>query len=421
MLAMSRRTYTCLTTSLNGLSAILLVGSILALQADWLQDADLLVRFAVFPGGLIAGGIVFLLNGCVEHYADILPPRYRGRRNAHSEWQSIYGAEQMRVVESILKRFTRSHGFRTTDALQFEPEDRLEELMREFYPGRSDVDDLLRQADLTSSVADPPSRLSLREYVDARIGPHCARATEQTNAEGVKPESGSSNIDRQARNRLSSAIRRYMDETLTAFAFDEEIYEIRTATADATVQFVAASLWYHYDDCKDHLAGLSKQEWDYFQRLILLLESDAEIERVRRRRWSMRQLVATIGLTGFGLCVFRFGVGWHLFGFALLFGPVSILLSYWRNRSERRQDDERLRLAPFSSISELRAIRKTVSGFSKRKYPAGAEIRTVHSRLMTLAVCLQTAVLWSFLSPLILLFQSLPEREIRTRLRQGAI
>ncbi len=127
---------------------------------------------------------MFLLNGCVEYYADILPPRYRGRRNARSEWQSIYGTEQMRVVESILKRFARSHGFRTTDAFQFEPEDRLEGLMQEFYPGRSDSDDLLRQTDATSSVADTPSRLSLREYVDARIGPHCARATEQTNEKG---------------------------------------------------------------------------------------------------------------------------------------------------------------------------------------------------------------------------------------------
>ena len=70
MLAMSRRTYTWLTTSLMGLSAILVFGSILALQTDWLQRADFLVQFAVFPGGLIAGGVVFLINGCVEHYAD---------------------------------------------------------------------------------------------------------------------------------------------------------------------------------------------------------------------------------------------------------------------------------------------------------------------------------------------------------------
>jgi hypothetical protein len=420
MLSLSRRTYRWLTTGLMGLSAILFVGSIVALQMDWLQRADFLVQFAVFPGGLIAGGVVFLINGCVEHYADVLPPKYRARRSTRPEWEALYGTEQMYVVESILKRFARSHGFRTTDAFQFRPEDQHEELMKEFYPGRSDAEVLLRKADLSGTAVGTPTRLRLREYVAVRIGPDYGRAGGETNSEGARPESGSSKIDRQARDRLVNAIRRYMDEALTAFAFDEEINEIRTATADGTAQFVVDSLWFHYDDCKDHLAGLSKPEWDYFQRLILLLKSDAAIERVRQRRWSVRQVVAGICLVGFGLCVFRFGVGWHLFGFALLFGPASILLSYWRNRSERRQAKERLRLAPFSSISELRSVRKEVSGFSMEKYPAGATVRRVHGRLKTMAVWLQTAVFWSFMSPLILLFQSLPEKEIHTRIRRGA-
>ena len=109
-----------------------------------------------------------------------------------------------------------------------------------------------------------------------------------------------------------------------------------------------------------------------------------------------------------------------MFGFAVLFGPLSILLSYWRSRSERRDAEERLRLAPYSSISELRAIRKAVTGFSKKKYPAGAKTRRVHSRLMTMAAWLQTAVLWSFISPLVLLFQTLPEKEVHTHIHQRA-
>ena len=414
MLPMSRRTYAGLTTSLTVISVILILGSIVALRTDWLRHADFFVKFAVFPGGLIAGGIVFLVNGCVEHYADLLPPRYRERPITRPEWEAICDTEQMHVFESILKRFAHSHGFRTMDAFQFRPEDQLEELMKEFYPGHPDADVMLRKADLSSTVVDTPTRLSLREYVSARMGPDSERASE------TKPEIGSSGIDRQARNRLVNVIRRYMGEVLTAFAFDEEITEIHMATTDDTVHVVVDSLWYHYDDCKDHLAGLSKQEWDYFQRLILLLESNAEIERVRQRRWSVRQVVAGVGLIGFGLCVVRYGIGWHLFGLALLFGPISILLSYWRNHSARRQDEEQLRLVPFSSISELRAVRRSVPGFSKRAYPAGAKVRNIRSRLMTMTGWLQTIVLWSFTSPLILLFQTLPETEVKTRIRQDA-
>jgi len=421
MWAMGRRTYTWLTTSLIVLSCILLLGSILTHR--WLEHADFLVRFAMFPGGLIAAGIVFLINGCVEHYADILPRKYRLRQDTRPEWQSLYDNERMYAVEAVLKRFVDLHGFRKADALQFRPEDRLDELLKDFYPGRSITDDLLRKMDLTSGVVDTgiPTQLAMREYVDARIGKGYTKTAGAANASEQASESnaGAGAIDHQSRNCLVNAINRYIDGAMTAFAFDDEIFGILNASRDATVEYVIRSLWLHYDDGKDHLAGLSKEEWDYFQRLILLLESNAEIEKVFHRKWSIRQLVAGFGLLGFGLCVYEFGIGWHLFGFALAFGPLSIGLSYWRNSSEIPQARKRLGLIPFSSLSELRAIRKTVAGFSKRKYPASSKTRNVHSRLMTTVVWLQTCVLWSFISPLILLFQTLPEKKIQTRIRQG--
>lgn len=420
MWAIRRTTYAWLTASLLVLSLLLIFGSILALHLDRIQNADFLVRFVVFPGGLIAGGIVFLINGCLEYYADLLPGKYRGRTGSRSQWESIYNTEQMHALESILIRFARSHGFRATDAFQFAPGDRLEELMREFYPDRSDLEERLRRSDLTGDVADTPMGRCLRDYVAARMGPDGGRATRQANTAGAEQKAGSGRIDRHARNRLAHAIRRYEDELLSAFAFDEEIFEIRKATADKTVQYVVDTLWLHYDDCKDHLAGLSKPEWDYFERLILLLESDAEIERFRQRHWSLRQLVAGLSLIGFGLCVTRLGIGWHLFGFALLFGPISLFLSYWRIYSDRRQAGERLRLMPFSSFSELRAVRRTVAGFSKRRRKADAKVRQVHGRLLTTVVWIQTAVLWSFISPLILAFQALPEKEVSTRIHRGA-
>lgn len=163
--AMRQRTYKWLTTSLMGLSAIIFFGSIAALSTNWLQHADFLVKFAVFPGGLIAAGIVFLINGCVEHYADVLPQKYRLRQNTRPEWQSLYDNEQMHTVESVLKHFVRLHGLRKTDAFQFRPEDQIDELLKDFYPGRSNTDGLLRKLDMTSGVADTatPPRLSLQE------------------------------------------------------------------------------------------------------------------------------------------------------------------------------------------------------------------------------------------------------------------
>ena len=236
----------------------------------------------------------------------------------------------------------------------------------------------------------------------------------------VQGEPGASLLDRPSRNHLISAIQRYMDESIMAFAFDEELSQIRAATKDPTVHVVVGWLWFHYDDIQDHRAGLSKVEWDYFQRLILLLESDGQIEHVAKRTWSVRQVVAGLALLGFGLCVAWLGVGWHLFGAALAFGPVSILLAYWKGRASARRNQEQIGLAPFASFAELRAVRKAVSGFAKRRYPGQTTTRTVHSRLLTMAVWLQTWVLWSFVAPLVLLFQTFPEKETTTRVRVAA-
>ncbi len=225
-------------------------------------------------------------------------------------------------------------------------------------------------------------------------------------------------VDRECRNRLINAITRYAGEEITAFAFDDEISEIETK--DKTVRHIVKLLWLHYDDCKDHLAGLSKGEWDYFQRLVLLLHSEAEIHTVSERRWSLRQLAAVVSLAAFGWIVYQLGIGQHLIAFAFLFGPISIGISYWQRHSEAKRQTERPELFPFNAVSQLRRIRRTVPGFSKKRRPAETKIRNVHSALGVVAAYLNTYALWSFFSPLILLLQALPEKAATLQIQENA-
>jgi hypothetical protein len=228
-------------------------------------------------------------------------------------------------------------------------------------------------------------------------------------------------VDRNCRDRLADTITRYANEEMTAFAFDEAIQTIGCASSDATVNFVVGALWFHYDDCKDHMAGLSKPEWDYFQRLILLLRSDSEIEYQSRRRWSVRQPLAMLALAGFATCIAWLGFGEQVIAVAFAFGPISLLLAYWRRRSEGKPTQEELGLTPFASFAELRSVRKGTTAFSKRRYPADAKIRNVHGRLGMFAAHLNGVVLWWFASPLVLLFQALPEREQKVRVRLTSV
>src|SRR5262249_4022391 len=153
---------------------------------------------------------------------------------------------------------------------------------------------------------------------------------------------------------------------------------------------VVPALWHHYDDCRDHKVVLSKEQWDYFQRLMLLLESDAHLDVRECRRWSMTQLLAGIALSAFVLCAFWVGFGAHLFAVAIPFGLASIGLSRLRQRSARHiLSSSEVALIPFSSISELLAVRRRVPAFSKQAYPASLAARRIRSRSQESVIRLQ--------------------------------
>ena len=76
-------------------------------------------------------------------------------------------------------------------------------------------------------------------------------------------------IDRLSRNKIIDAIKKYMGEEISAFEFDDLLWEINTE--DKTAQEIISLLWYYYDDCKDHKVVANKETWDLFNRLLLLL------------------------------------------------------------------------------------------------------------------------------------------------------
>src|SRR5512141_1226431 len=102
-------------------------------------------------------------------------------------------------------------------------------------------------------------------------------------------------LSRFDRDALAEAINRYLREEITAFALNEAVSGIGAKSKDETVKQVVAMLWYHYDDVDDHKVVATKGEWDFFQRLLLVLKSDADIvAETGERRWTARQAVAAV-------------------------------------------------------------------------------------------------------------------------------
>jgi hypothetical protein len=153
-------------------------------------------------------------------------------------------------------------------------------------------------------------------------------------------------IDRAARTRMAEAIRRFLDEQISAFDFDEVVQEYQNSP-DTAVRLTAQAVWYHYDDCVDHKASLSKPGWDYFQRLLLLLASESQVEVTRVRRWCWTQPVALACLAWLGWCVWQFGLGRHLPALLVPCGLVSMGIAFVRYRRKPGPYDQVL--APFSS------------------------------------------------------------------------
>lgn len=218
-------------------------------------------------------------------------------------------------------------------------------------------------------------------------------------------------IDRKNRDLLTKAIQEYLEEKITAFDFSDETFTISGQSKDPTVSYVAFALWHHYDDCKDHKVNLTKEEWDYFNRLVLLLESDAHVKVVKHRNWSFTQIIAVSLL--FLFCWHLYSYGFHPF---LLFitaplGVISILISRYQLKSSLKSIPSDIKLMPFNSFSQLRSIRRTVSDFIKKPYPDSLGPRQIRSKGVQRALSLQFYIAWLAFSPLALFAQIFPGTE----------
>ena len=229
-------------------------------------------------------------------------------------------------------------------------------------------------------------------------------------------------VDRTARDRLALAIEEFLADKISAFKFDDRIYAVADETDDETVREVTHLLWYHYDDVIDHKAALSQTEWDYFQRLLLLLRSDASLKNERPdespkgeqlRRWTRRQTIALAAIAAFVVGLILLGFGWQLLLVTVPLGVISMKLSSWPPGEDEADTDKYIRLTPYSSVSELLAVHRTVSAFRKRRYPERMKSRHIGSPFANGCMKLLAGALWLVFSPIVLLFQAFPQSTTR--------
>lgn len=215
-------------------------------------------------------------------------------------------------------------------------------------------------------------------------------------------------VDRPHRDELVQAIDRFLHEEINAFDFDEVIFEIRGKTKDATIREVVDLLYHFYDDCVDHPVVLNRASWNCFQRLRLLLNSNAALVSSTQRIWTGSQFIAAAALAAFAWIVYLTGVGSHLWIVVVPFGAVSIALSAWRDRLLRNYYRPDTTLYPFDSLAQILWVGRDAVGFRKDRFPAHLESRRIRDRGSEFVCYLQMYVGWVMYSPVALLAQLFP-------------
>ena len=218
---------------------------------------------------------------------------------------------------------------------------------------------------------------------------------------------------------MAQAMRSCMREETGAFEVDAALAGVRVATEDKTAADIAAVLWFACSDCNDHTIVASKEEWDWLNRLLLLLESDAELEVTRAGwRWHPVQAVAAMLLAAFLAIGCRVGFGQHLMAYALPFGPVSMLLAWVNSRRMDRQTTVvESALTPFPSVASLLSVRRQVAGFARAMYPKCLGGRRTRDRFIERLMWILWSMAWCMFSPVALFFQMLPKRRLETRIK----
>lgn len=201
-------------------------------------------------------------------------------------------------------------------------------------------------------------------------------------------------VDRIARDTMCKVIEDYLEERIMAFEFDEQINA--NDTQDESVLELTGALWNFYDDLKDHQVVLNKQEWGFFQRILLFLKTDNEIsdqyscELRSISDWTQWIALAALAIQLL-LLVLYFD---HALLIVLMGGFISLPIELRRmhlhklliSPEERKARDWLgLNFYPFSSTLEMMQAART-TGYRKQPYPERLIGRRIRSEIIEDAI-----------------------------------
>lgn len=192
--------------------------------------------------------------------------------------------------------------------------------------------------------------------------------------------------------------------------FDKEICRIKTK--DDTVDLLVEVLQFDYPS--DQKLQPTKLGWDYLNRVLLLLESDAD-QMPGKLTWRPISMPAAACLATYVILMVH--LGFDSLSFVILMIPsavVAALLVLVNRVASRRMRANAEALDPFPSVASMLRLRRRLPLFARVSYPAHVATTRRKNWVDGLAgaagYCTLTLVWFLVFSPIVMLLLALPDR-----------
>ncbi len=194
-----------------------------------------------------------------------------------------------------------------------------------------------------------------------------------------------------------------------------EVWQRVYESSDATIRHACEILADYDEDFEDDLHLMEKHEWDYLERVRLVLLSNAHLDRKTKCVLGARRILVAASLVCFASFVVVTGPGWHLLVGTSMLGIAVLCYGLIHSAWASEGNKEKQILEPFISAQQLNAIRRSTTDFQKSKFPPewndDSEFWDQFSLIINSFWIVVCGIFMLVFSPLVLLVLALPERE----------
>ena len=212
-------------------------------------------------------------------------------------------------------------------------------------------------------------------------------------------------VNIEERNRFIQLANDYLDGKMDESEFFGKMGDFEESH-DFTISRIAGDSFGLDIGPENSDATPTKEDWDYFQRLLLVLSSGSEFEDYYESANPYNSGTFLISITSiilYFICVFEYHFSWILCNIAisLILLPLAKLANFETDMAIKRTD-----CYPFNNLGEIRKAVRLSGNFRKRKFRGDADDRKENNKTLSILGTAFGYAILILLAPIFMFFNS---------------